>query len=130
MSQPVVFTVGGLELLGSDLVRVRLDAPIPENAEGDDRRGAGLTLVVPLAEAQVFYTIGSRFDHTLVPHTEEVAFGDPDPATPRTHPVICGALHPGGRAACNLEPNHEGDHGVRDAHGKVPVTWVDEGAGA
>lgn len=72
----IVLTVSSLLLLTPELVKVVLDAPVPENAEGDDRRGAGLTLVVPLAEAQVFYTIGSRFDHNLVPHVDEQANAD------------------------------------------------------
>lgn len=53
------------------LARVILNAPIPADAEGDARRGAGITIIVPLAEAQTFYVIGSEFDLSLSPHARE-----------------------------------------------------------
>lgn len=72
MSEQIVVTVDSLTLVGPDgPVRVTLTRPVDQEGLPNDRRGVGITLIVPIEEALTFYPIGGRLDLNLLPHAEE-----------------------------------------------------------
>lgn len=74
MSQAIVLTVTEVGLVNpGGPARVCLSLPYDPNDEApaNEKRAAGLTLIVPLEEAQTFYVIGASFELQLSPAAEE-----------------------------------------------------------
>lgn len=72
MSRPIVLTVTEVALVHPDgPVRVSLSCPPSEAEDPNDRRAAGLTVIVPIQEAQTFYVIGAELELSLSPAARE-----------------------------------------------------------